>query len=129
VVFIFISLALDDIISARVRLLFQAFLPTCVLFPAPDAERTWHETKRPALLCPQNLPCVRDGVSPESCVSLESFLRPPLVTCTSSGVRPNLVSDILRHIFIHTMLIPVSILVQGYPANHFEALICNDQSL
>jgi len=31
-----------------------------------------HGTRRPALLRPQNLPCACDGVSPESCVSLDA---------------------------------------------------------
>jgi len=40
--FLFSSLALD-INSSGVCCLIQAFLRTCVSFPAPDAERTWHE--------------------------------------------------------------------------------------
>jgi len=67
-----------------------------------------HGTRRPGLLRPQNLPCACDGVSPESCVSLGAMPceASSLGICTSSGVRPNLVSDCLRHVFIHTMLIP-----------------------
>jgi len=55
------------------------------------------------------MPCACDGVSPESCVSLEAMSceDSSLGICTSSGVRPNLVNDFLRHVFIHTMLIPV----------------------
>jgi len=40
--FLFSSLALD-VKSSGVRRLIQAFLRTCVSFPAPDAERTWRE--------------------------------------------------------------------------------------
>ena len=32
-----------DINSSGVHHLIQAFLRTCVLFPMPDAEHTWHE--------------------------------------------------------------------------------------
>jgi len=69
-----------------------------------------HGTRRPALLRPQNLPCACDGVSRESCVSLVAMLceASSLGTCTWSGVRPNFVSDFLHHVFIFTMLIPVS---------------------
>jgi len=68
-----------------------------------------HGTRRPALLRLQNLPCACDGVSPGSCASLgampcEAF---PLGICTSSGVKPNSVSDFLPCIFIRKMLIPV----------------------
>ena len=68
-----------------------------------------HCTMRSALLCPQNLRCACDRVSLESCVSLGAMLSEAssLGICTSSGVRPNLVSNRLRHvfIFIHIMLI------------------------
>jgi hypothetical protein len=40
--FLFSGLALD-LNSSGVRRLVQAFLRTCVSFPAPDAERTWRE--------------------------------------------------------------------------------------
>ena len=43
--FLFSSLALD-VNSSGVRRLVQAFLRTCVSFPAPDAERTWREEAR-----------------------------------------------------------------------------------
>src|SRR5712691_2559363 len=45
--FPFSSLALD-VNSSGVRrlILLQAFLRTCVSFPAPHAERTWHEEAR-----------------------------------------------------------------------------------
>ena len=80
-----------------------------------------HCTMRSALLCPQNLRCACDRVSLESCVSLGAMLSgaSSLGICTSSGVRPNLVSNRLRHvfIFIHIMLIPI--IVQYHPATHF----------
>jgi len=41
----FSTLALD-VNSSGVRRFIQAFLHTCVLFPAPDADRTWHEEAR-----------------------------------------------------------------------------------
>jgi len=40
--FLFSCLALA-INSSRVRRLIQAFLCTCVLFPAPDAKHIWHK--------------------------------------------------------------------------------------
>jgi hypothetical protein len=43
--FLFSSLALD-VNSSDVRRLVQAFLLTCVSFPAPDADRTWREEAR-----------------------------------------------------------------------------------
>ena len=43
--FLFSNLALD-VNSSGVRRLIQAFLRTCVSFPAPDAERTWHDEAR-----------------------------------------------------------------------------------
>ena len=105
--FLFSSRALD-VNPSRVHRLIQAFLRTCVSFPAPDAEH--NGTRRPALLRPQNLPCACDGVSPESCVSLVAMPceASSLGTCMSSGVRPNFVSDFLRYVFVFTMLIPVS---------------------
>ena len=54
--------------SSRVRRVIQAFLRTCVSFPAPDASA--HGMMRPGLLRPYNLSCTSDGVSPESYVSL-----------------------------------------------------------
>jgi hypothetical protein len=43
--FLFSSLALD-VNSSGARRLIQAFHRTCVPFPAPGAERTWHEGAR-----------------------------------------------------------------------------------
>jgi hypothetical protein len=43
--FLFSSLVLD-VNSSGVRRLIQAFLRTCVPFPAPGAERTWHVEAR-----------------------------------------------------------------------------------
>jgi len=62
-----------------------------------------HGTRRPGLLRPQNLPCACDGVSPEFCVSLGAMPceASSLGICMSSGVRPNLVSQFLPHVFIH----------------------------
>ncbi len=59
--FLFSSLALD-VNSSGVRRLIQAFLRTCVPFPAPDAERTWHEEARFA--APAELAmCLRWGLA------------------------------------------------------------------
>jgi len=59
--FLFSSLALD-VNSSGVRRLIQAFLRTCVSFPAPDAERTWHEEARFA--APAELAmCLRWGLA------------------------------------------------------------------
>jgi len=68
-----------------------------------------HGTRKPALLCPQNLPCACDGVLPEYCISLVPMLCEAfsLGIYMSSGVRLNLVSDFLPHIFLYTVLIPV----------------------
>ena len=69
--FLFSSLALD-VNSSGVRRLIQAFLHTFVSFPAPDAERTWHEEARfaaPADLAgflklgPRALMCLRWGLA------------------------------------------------------------------
>jgi hypothetical protein len=74
-----------------------------VSFPVLDAERGWHEEASSAAT--QNLSCAWYGVSPESCVSLgEMPFETSLGICR---VRPNLVSHVLRHVFIHPMLIPV----------------------
>jgi len=43
--FLFSSLVLD-IDSSGIRCLIQAFLRACVPFPAPNAERTWHDEAR-----------------------------------------------------------------------------------
>jgi Domain of unknown function (DUF1708) len=59
--FLFSSLALD-VNSSGVRRLIQAFLRTCVSFPAPDAEHTWHEEARFA--APAELAmCLRWGLA------------------------------------------------------------------
>ena len=59
--FLFSSLALD-VNSSSVRRLVQAFLRTCVSFPAPDAERTWREEARFA--APAELAmCLRWGLA------------------------------------------------------------------
>ena len=51
-----------DVNSSGVRRLIQAFLRTCVPFPAPDAERTWHEEARFA--APAELAmCLRWGLA------------------------------------------------------------------
>ena len=83
-----------------------------------------HGTMRPGLLRLQNLPCARDGVSPETCVSLVAMLSEvsSLVIRTSSGLRPNLVSDFLSHV-LYTMLI--LIYSHDYPETHSEALIAH----
>jgi Meiotically up-regulated protein Msb1/Mug8 domain len=59
--FLFSSLAID-INSARVRRLIQAFLRTCVSFPAPDAEYTWREEARFAAP-PELAMCLRWGLA------------------------------------------------------------------
>jgi hypothetical protein len=59
--FLFSSLAID-INSARVRRLIQAFLHTCVSFPAPDAEYTWREEARFAAP-PELAMCLRWGLA------------------------------------------------------------------
>ncbi len=59
--FLFSSLAID-IISARVRRLIQAFLRTCVSYPAPDAEYTWREEARFAAP-PELAMCLRWGLA------------------------------------------------------------------
>jgi hypothetical protein len=59
--FLFSSHALD-VNSSGVRRLIQAFLRTCVSFPAPDAERTWHDEARFA--APAELAmCLRWGLA------------------------------------------------------------------
>ena len=59
--FLFSSHALD-VNSSRVHRLIQAFLHTCVSFPAPDAEHTWHEEARFA--APAELAmCLRWGLA------------------------------------------------------------------
>jgi len=59
--FLFSSRALD-VNSSGVRRLIQAFLRTCVSFPAPDAEHTWHEEAR--LAAPTELAmCLRWGLA------------------------------------------------------------------
>jgi len=101
--FLFSSHALD-INSSRVRRLIQAFLCTCVSFPASDAERTWQEEARFAAL-PEVAMCLRSGLARVLRVSGGNAVRgllswDSLGTRTSSGVRPNLVSHFLRHVFI-----------------------------
>ena len=59
--FLFSSLAID-INSARVRRLIQAFLRTCVSYPAPDAEYTWREEARFAAP-PELAMCLRWGLA------------------------------------------------------------------
>jgi Domain of unknown function (DUF1708) len=59
--FLFSTLALD-VNSSGVRRLVQAFLRTCVSFPAPDAERTWREEARFAAP-PELAMCLRWGLS------------------------------------------------------------------
>jgi len=59
--FLFSSLAIDTN-SARVRRLIQAFLCTCVSFPAPDAEYTWREEARFAEP-PELAMCLRWGLA------------------------------------------------------------------
>ena len=59
--FLFSSHALD-INSSRVRRLIQAFLCTCVSFPASDAECTWQEEARFAAL-PEVAMCLRSGLA------------------------------------------------------------------
>ena len=59
--FLFSSLALD-VNSSGVRRLIQAFLRTCVSFPAQDAERTWREEARFAAP-PELAMCLRWGLA------------------------------------------------------------------
>jgi hypothetical protein len=59
--FLFSSLALDISLS-RVRRLIQAFLLTCVSFPAPDVEYTWREEARFAAP-PELAMCLRWGLA------------------------------------------------------------------
>ena len=101
--FLFSSHALD-VNSSGVRRLIQAFLCTCVSFPASDAERTWQEEARFAAL-PEVAMCLRSGLARVLRVSGGNAVRGllswnSLGTRTSSGVRPNLVSHFLRHVFI-----------------------------
>ena len=104
--FLFSNLALDANTSG-VRRLIQTFLRTCVSFHALDTERTWHEEARFAI------PAVSRRTyhvpSMGSCPSLACVWgeASSLGICTSSGVRLNLVSDSLRHVFTYTMLTPV----------------------
>ena len=60
-VFLFTSLALVDN-SSGARRLVQAFLRTCMSFPAPDAERTWHEEARFAVPAEPAM-CLRWGLA------------------------------------------------------------------
>ena len=89
--------------------LVASFKPFSVLIcHSPRRTLSTHGTM-PSLLRPQNLACAHDGVSPGPCMSLGEMRSEvsSLVICTSSGLRPNLVGDFLRSVFIQTLLIPV----------------------
>jgi hypothetical protein len=73
--FFFPSLALD-VNPSGVRRYIQAFLRTCVSFPAPDAERGSHEDASSAAT--QHLPCAWYGVS-LACLRGKCPPRPPLL--------------------------------------------------
>ncbi|KAI9507647.1 hypothetical protein F5148DRAFT_1306912 [Russula earlei] len=100
--FLFSSLALD-VISSGVRRLIQAFLRTCVPFPAPDAERTWREEARFA--APAELAmCLRWGLARVRRVSGGNAVR--------------------GFIFWDTYVEwSDAELALDYPATHFEALV------
>ena len=104
--FFFPGLSLDITFSG-VRRLIQAFLRTGVSFLAQDAKRTWHEEARFAATAELAM-CLRWGIARVLRVSGGNAVQASsLGIGTLSGVRSNLVSDFLPHVFIHTMLILV----------------------
>ena len=64
-----------------------------------------HGTKRPALLLPPSLPCFSAGVSLVFCVFLQAvpFMVSSLGTCTSTGVKPKSVSNLLPSVLTHSV--------------------------
>ncbi|KAH9987661.1 hypothetical protein BJV74DRAFT_978753 [Russula compacta] len=100
--FLFSSLALD-VNSSGVRRLVQAFLRTCVSFPAPDAEHTWREEARFA--APAELAmCLRWGLA--------------RVMRVYGG-------NVVRGLISWDMYVEWSEaeVAQDYPATHFETLV------
>ncbi|KAH9979484.1 hypothetical protein BGW80DRAFT_1435011 [Lactifluus volemus] len=100
--FLFSSLALD-VNSSGVRRLVQAFLRTCVSFPAPDADRTWREE-------------ARFSAPPELAMCLRWGLSRVLRVSTGNAVR-GLIS---WEMYVGWCEAEVAL---DYPATHFEALI------
>ena len=120
--FLFSSHALD-VNSSRVRRLIQAFLCTCVSFPASDAECTWQEEARFAAL-PEVAMCLRSGLARVLRVSGGMLCEASsLGICTSSGAGPDLVSDFSATSLQTQCRFPF--IVQDYPPTHFEALIAH----
>ncbi|KAI0280241.1 hypothetical protein BC826DRAFT_1191647 [Russula brevipes] len=100
--FLFSSLALD-VNSSGVRRLVQAFLRTCVSFPAPDAEHTWREEARFA--APAELAmCLRWGLARVLRVSDGNAVR----------------GFISWEMYVEWSEAEV---VLDYPTTHFEALV------
>jgi Domain of unknown function (DUF1708) len=105
--FLFSSLALDAN-SSGVRRLIQAFLRTCVSFPAPDAERTWHDEARFA--APAELAmCLRWGLARVLRVSGGHAVRGLLSwDMYVEWSEAELGKRLSPPVFIYTMLTPVS---------------------